>query len=52
MAVVAIIALDCVVVRELSQSRVYSTFVEGCLVGALPMANVLAIGIYRHGQRV
>jgi hypothetical protein len=46
MAVVALIALDCVLVREVAQSRFYSPFIEWCLVGALPIPNVLALVIY------
>jgi len=47
MILVAILAFDGVLARALSQSTVYSEFMEWCLVGVLPMANILAIAIYR-----
>jgi hypothetical protein len=45
MAIVAIIALNLMALRQLAESRSrYSAFLEMCVVGALPMANILVIG--------
>jgi hypothetical protein len=45
MAIVAIIAVDFVVVCELSNSRIFSAFWEWCFIAAIPMASILALSI-------
>ena len=52
MVVVAMLAFDCVLVRELVQfPRGHPAFVEWCLGVILPMSNILAIVIYRLVHR-
>jgi hypothetical protein len=45
MVIVAIIAIDFVLVRELANSRIFSAFTEWCFIAALPMASILALAI-------
>jgi hypothetical protein len=47
MVLVALLAGDCVLAREMAQFPVNSAFMEWCLLGILPMANILGIAMYR-----
>jgi hypothetical protein len=51
MVVMAILAVDCVLVRELVGFPVPSAFLDWCLAVILPMSNILAIMIYHLVHR-